>query len=204
MAGVDEAGRGPLAGPVVAGAVMADRAFLEREAEGRFLGLTDSKKLTKSKREFFFSLISEAPEVMVGIGLASVEEIDKINILRATHLAMRRALEDLQEMPEHALVDGLPVEGLPCDSSAIVRGDSLSLCIAAASVVAKVARDRMMVELDNEHPSYGFAQHKGYGTRQHMKALLEGGPCVHHRRSFQPVKDAERIARLNSSDNAVD
>lgn len=200
VAGVDEAGRGPLAGPVVAGAVVFDRAFIERESNGELLGLTDSKKLTKTKRESFHLLLSESPYVAVGIGIASVEEIDRMNILRATHLAMARALDDIDTMPDHALIDGLPVTGLPCNSTAIVRGDSRSFSIAAASVVAKVTRDRMMVEMDSMYPCYGFAQHKGYGTRQHMKALLDEGPCPEHRRSFQPVKDAERIAKLNSAD----
>ena len=197
VAGVDEAGRGPLAGPVVAGAVVLDRAFAERERDGELFGLTDSKKLAKSKRDYFHLLLTESSCVAVGIGISSVAEIDSMNILRATHLAMKRALENLYSMPDYALIDGLPVVGLPCDSTAIVRGDARSLSVAAASIVAKVTRDRIMLELDRAYPGYGFAGHKGYGTRQHMKALLESGPCSEHRRSFQPVKDAERIVRLS-------
>jgi len=195
LAGVDEAGRGPLAGPVVAGAVAAPRELLEGEADALLGGLTDSKKLTERRREAFFEILENHPDIMVGVGEASVEEIDQLNILRATHLAMARAIRALPTPPDYVLVDGRPVEGLPCSSTAIVGGDGVSLLIAAASVVAKVTRDRQMVELDRLYPLYGFAKHKGYGSRAHMQALFEHGPSPVHRRSFRPVREAEAICR---------
>jgi ribonuclease HII len=195
LAGVDEAGRGPLAGPVVAAAVAAPRELLESESETLLQGLTDSKKLTERRREAFFEILETHPGIMIGVGQASVEEIDRLNILRATHVAMARAIEALPVAPDHALVDGRPVEGLPCSSTAIVGGDGVSLLIAAASVVAKVTRDRQMVELDRLYPQYGLAKHKGYGSRAHMQALFEHGPSPIHRRSFRPVREAEAICR---------
>jgi ribonuclease HII len=187
VAGVDEAGRGPLAGPVVAAAVLMDRGFLERERDGSLAGLTDSKKLTPSKRKTFRDFFVECNSIEFGIGLSTVEEIDRINILRATHAAMGRALHELPRKPDFALIDGLPVPGLPTDSRSIVKGDGKSLSIAAASVVAKVWRDEWMIALDGEHPQYGFARNKGYGTREHIAALRLHGPCPQHRRSFAPV-----------------
>lgn len=199
VAGVDEAGRGPLAGPVIAAALVFDQSYLETAAYQELAGLTDSKKLSPSRRESFFAMLSGSPAVRYGVGRAEVEEIDSLNILRATHLAMRRALEALLVPPDHVLVDGLPVPGLPCPSTPIVRGDSLSLSIAAASIVAKVTRDREMVEMDLLYPQYGFAAHKGYGTAAHMQALLEYGPCPIHRISFRPVRDASDIRRRRDS-----
>jgi ribonuclease HII len=193
LAGVDEAGRGPLAGPVVAAAVVGERAFLEAEQYGLLAGLTDSKQLTAAQRERFYALLTAHPAIAVGLGLADVAEIDALNILRATHLAMRRALLALQPAPAFALVDGLPVPDLPCPSLAIVRGDARSLSIAAASIVAKVTRDRLMQDLDRVYPQYAFAAHKGYGTQAHTQALLKHGPCPAHRRSFRPVRDALRL-----------
>jgi ribonuclease HII len=193
LAGVDEAGRGPLAGPVVAAAVVFERAFLEAEQYGQLQGITDSKRLTAQQRERHFALITLHPAIAVGIGMAEAAEIDDVNILRATHRAMARALETLDPRPDFVLVDGLPVPGLPCPSLAIIGGDAKSLSIAAASIVAKVTRDRLMLELDRQFPQYGFAQHKGYGTQAHTQALLEHGPCPAHRRSFRPVRDAGRI-----------
>jgi ribonuclease HII len=193
VAGVDEAGRGPLAGPVVAAAVVFNRAFAETEEFGVLAGLTDSKQLSESRRNVFFGILSSSPFVETAVGLADVGEIDRINILRATHLAMARAVQNLPSLPEHVLVDGLPVQGLPVPSTAIIRGDSLSLSIAAASVIAKVVRDRRMRELDVEYPVYGFAQHKGYGSRSHIQALFEYGPSPIHRRSFRPVLEATAI-----------
>lgn len=187
LAGVDEAGRGPLAGPVVAAAVVFDPRFLEAEANRALQGLTDSKKLPAARREFFFARLSENPRVEIGIGLASVAEIDRLNILRATHLAMARALGQLAPPPGLALVDGLPVQGLPVPHRAIVGGDAASLSIAAASIVAKVTRDRLMAALAVEHPGYGFERHKGYGTTAHLDALRRLGPCPAHRTSFAPV-----------------
>ena len=180
VAGVDEAGRGPLAGPVVAGA-----AILPEHLEG-LPGLNDSKQLTAAKREALFAALLERADVHCSVGIASTEEIDRLNILRATHLAMARAVEGLSLRPDFCLVDGLPVP-----HRAIVKGDGRSLSIAAASVLAKVTRDRMMTEADAEFPQYGFAKHKGYGTKVHMEALRKHGPCPLHRRSFAPVSQME-------------
>jgi ribonuclease HII len=190
LAGLDEAGRGPLAGPVVAATVHIERSLLEAEAAGRFAALNDSKKLTPAKRASFFSLLRADSRIRIGVGRSSVEEIDRINILRATHLAMARALEDLRCRVDLVLVDGLPVPGLPFPSQAIVQGDAQSLLIAAASIIAKVTRDIEMEALDAACPGYGFAQHKGYGTAAHLAALRQRGPSPHHRRSFAPVAQA--------------
>jgi ribonuclease HII len=187
VAGIDEAGRGPLAGPVVAAAVILPHDGHDVAVE--LDGLNDSKKLSAARRERFFLILEERHDVQVGVGVVDVEEIDRINILRATHLAMQQALADLPRLPDHALVDGRPVTGLPCSSTAIVGGDGLSLSIAAASVVAKVMRDRLMEELDARYPAYGFARHKGYGTRVHLDALNAHGPAPCHRRSFRPVSE---------------
>ena len=190
LAGVDEVGRGPLAGPVYASAVVIASADADSFLEGPLAGLTDSKKLTEAKREHFHGLLHALPGVRIGIGSASVAEIDSLNILRATHLAMRRAVLDLGDPPPgHVLVDGLPVRGLPCPSTAIVKGDAQSLLIAAASVVAKVTRDHLMAELDAQYPGYGFAANKGYGTAEHLEALRRLGVSPVHRRSFAPVAD---------------
>lgn len=191
VAGLDEAGRGPLAGPVVAAVVTMDRGFLEAEEHGCFAGLTDSKKLTPARRDHFFSLLRDGPAVTFGVGRVEPGEIDRINILKATHLAMRLAMEDLERDMDHVLVDGRPVPGLPCPSTAIVGGDRHSLLIAAASVVAKVTRDGIMERLDKEYPGYGFVRHKGYGTREHLDALQRLGPMPCHRRSFRPVRQLE-------------
>lgn len=185
VAGVDEAGRGPLAGPVVAGAVMMP------ELPEELAGLNDSKQLTAAKRERLFLALLKCDHVVCSVGMASVEEIDRLNILRATHLAMARAVEGLALRADFCLVDGLPVKGLPVPHRAIVKGDGLSLSIAAASVLAKVTRDRMMTEADASYPQYGFAKHKGYGTKAHMEALRRHGPCPLHRRSFAPVSQME-------------
>lgn len=180
IAGVDEAGRGPLAGPVAAAAVILPLDFSCPE-------LNDSKKLSAAKRESLYQIITSHPQVRWAVATASSSEIDEWNILRATHLAMRRAVEQLPELPDYCLVDGLPVKGLPCPHQAVVKGDALSLPIAAASIIAKVTRDRIMLEMDAEHPEYGFAKHQGYGTKAHLDALRLHGPCRHHRFSFQPV-----------------
>lgn len=193
LAGIDEAGRGPLAGPVVAAAVVMGRSLAERELHGIFEGLTDSKKLSAPARESFYEFLASCPGVEIGVGMAGPEEIDRINILRATHVAMARAVADLPFPPEHVIVDGRPVGGLPCASTSVVRGDASSLLIAAASIVAKVVRDARMLELDRLYPRYGFARHKGYGTSEHIQALLEYGPCPIHRRSFRPVAEALAI-----------
>lgn len=190
VVGVDEVGRGPLAGPVVACCVLIQRPFLEAQSEAVWAGLTDSKKLSAARREYFFTLLVESPHVRYQIAQVDVEEIDAINILCATHRAMARALTALNPPADIALVDGLPVPGLPCPSRSIIKGDSLSLSIAAASVLAKVTRDRMMQELDLQYPHYGFAAHKGYGTRRHLEALRKYGATPCHRKSFQPVRSA--------------
>ncbi len=196
LAGVDEAGRGPLAGPVVAAAVMIDPGYLEAEFLRSLHGLTDSKKLTSKQRDGFFEILSAAaPRIGIGVGLAEVDEIDRINILRATHRAMERAVRALPRPPQHLLVDGLTVPGLPCPATFITGGDRLSCLIAAASVIAKVTRDRIMVRYDNLYPRYGFVRNKGYGTREHSEALLRFGPSPIHRRSFAPVRELTRIQR---------
>ena len=187
VAGVDEAGRGPLAGPVVAAAVVFMPDFLRAEAARSLAGLTDSKKLPPRQRDFFYGLLQTCAEADIGVAVVSAEEIDSLNILRATHLAMARALEEVSPRPDLALVDGLPVKGLPVPHRAIVGGDAVSLSIAAASVVAKVTRDRLMVEWAARYPAYGFERHKGYATRAHLAALRRHGPAPIHRRSFAPV-----------------
>ena len=180
VAGVDEAGRGPLAGPVMAAAVILPAGF-------SLPGLDDSKKLPAARREKLHEALVSHPEVLVARGVAEVEEIDRLNILRATHLAMERAVAALAEMPDFVLIDGLPVRGFSRPHQGVVKGDSLSLSIAAASIIAKVERDRFMNGLDALFPAYSFARHKGYGTAAHLEALRNHGPCPHHRRSFQPV-----------------
>ena len=179
VAGVDEAGCGPLAGPVVAAAVILPHADCVD-------GLNDSKKLTAARREFLFEQLMERAKI--GVGIASVEEIDEINILWASRLAMRRAVEALPEPPGAALVDGRPGPELSCKVYPIVRGDTLSLSIAAASIIAKVTRDRLMAELARDLPQYGWDRNQGYGTPAHLMALKEHGASIHHRRSFAPVR----------------
>jgi ribonuclease HII len=193
VAGVDEAGRGPLAGPVAAAAVVLDPDFAATELRGALCGLTDSKQLTERRRDTFYHVLMASEFVDVGVAFVEAAEIDRLNIRNATHLAMARALEHLSPLPDVALIDGLPVSGLPCASEAVVRGDSSSLSIAAASIVAKVTRDARMRELDAIYPQYGFARHKGYGTPEHVQALLEFGPCCEHRLSFRPVRETSGI-----------
>jgi ribonuclease HII len=187
IAGVDEAGRGPLAGPVVAAAVLFPADILHTPPPA-LLDLNDSKALTAARRDALFDLIHNTPGLHHAVAVIEPEEIDRLNILRATHLAMARALEALTERPDLALIDGLPVPGLPCPSQNEVKGDARCLTIAAASILAKVTRDRIMIDLDQQYPQYGFARHKGYGTRAHLDALNEHGPCPAHRQSFAPVR----------------
>ncbi|MFC1452919.1 ribonuclease HII [Verrucomicrobiota bacterium] len=193
VAGVDEAGRGPLAGPVVAASVVFVREMVEREEQGLFRGLTDSKQLSPAAREFFFDILADSADVAIGVGVVESGDIDRTNILQATYVAMAAALGDLPFLPDRALVDGPRVMGLPCPATPVVGGDARSLSVAAASVVAKVFRDRRMRDLDEVYPEYGFAQHKGYGTARHVQALFEHGPCPVHRRSFGPVREAAAI-----------
>jgi ribonuclease HII len=181
VAGVDEAGRGPLAGPVVAAAVILD----ERHP---IQGLADSKKLTALRRERLFDAI-RAKALCCSIAEASVEEIDRLNILQATLLAMRRAVAGLRLKPNKVLVDGNRLPTLDVLAEAIVGGDALVPAISAASILAKVHRDRWCLTLDQQYPQYGFAQHKGYGTAAHLAALRAHGPCAQHRTSFRPVAD---------------
>lgn len=176
LCGVDEAGRGPLAGPVCAAAVILPRGFV-------LAGLDDSKKLTEKKREALFEPIREAA-IAYGVAFASVEEIEALNILNATFLAMNRAIEQLNPMPELALIDGNRSRGINVLSRCIVKGDARCADIAAASVLAKVTRDRYMLEMAEKYPDYHFEQHKGYGTALHYEALREFGPSPIHRMSF--------------------
>lgn len=179
VAGVDEAGRGPLAGPVVAAAVILDAANIPA-------GLNDSKQLGALRREALFAAVSAMARV--GIGQASVAEIDTLNILRASHLAMLRAVAALPEPPDHLLIDGnLVPRDAPCLATAIVKGDALCLSIAAASIIAKVTRDRIMVDLAQQFPGYGWERNAGYPTDDHRAALLRLGVTPAHRRSFRPV-----------------
>jgi ribonuclease HII len=193
VAGVDEAGRGPLAGSVVAAAVVFDAGFLDAGVPPELLGLTDSKALTEKKRDHFFELLQGLDAAHIGVGSCSETEIDEINILRATHRAMARALSDLKTPPQFALVDGRPVPGLPCPSESIVKGDALSLSISAASVIAKVTRDQMVYELDKLHPEYGFGRHKGYGTKEHVAAIHKYGPLPCHRKTFRPISELNQL-----------
>ena len=179
MAGVDEAGRGPLAGPVVAAAVILDDSK-------RILGLNDSKVLTALQRDKLYDKIREKA-LCCSVGSASVEEIDTINIFHATMLAMRRAVEGLRLKPVKVLVDGNRLPKLDVLSEAIIGGDAKVRSISAASIIAKVTRDRLLTQLHDEFPQYGFAAHKGYSTPEHLEALRLHGPCVHHRRHFAPV-----------------
>jgi ribonuclease HII len=191
LAGIDEAGRGPLAGPVVAAAAIFKQEYLTAEVDGVFKGLTDSKAMTEAKREEFFSLLTGSDSVEIGLGIIEAPEIDQLNILKATHKAMAMAAAEVS--PDYILVDGLAVNGLPCESRNIVKGDTLSISISAASIIAKVTRDRIMVEMDAQYPGYGFAGHKGYGTKEHLSALKEHGPTPQHRQSFKPVYDLDQL-----------
>jgi len=191
VAGVDEAGRGPLAGPVVAAAVVFEVETLKDGVPDLFLELTDSKALSERQRETFFQQLSDLDSVCIGVGVVDAETIDQINILRSTHRAMAEAAQEVN--PDFILVDGLPVKGLPAPSESIVKGDAKSFLISAASVIAKVTRDRMMQELDRCYPEYGFARHKGYGTKEHLVALKKWGACPAHRQTFRPVADLRQM-----------
>jgi ribonuclease HII len=181
IAGVDEAGRGPWAGPVVAAAVILPEI-------PNLPGLNDSKKLSPKKRAQLFDAITASAQA-VGVGIIDVSMIDTHNILQATFFAMREALEKLSGAADIVLVDGaMTVSGLACFQEAIIEGDGKSACIAAASIIAKVTRDRIMVELSREYPQYQFDKHKGYGTKEHYDLLVEYGPCPIHRKSFEPVR----------------
>ena len=182
-AGIDEAGRGPWAGPVVAAAVMIDPARLPTEVARR---INDSKMLTPARREALFEAIMA--HALVGVGEASVEEIDRLNILAATHFAMRRAVAALPERPASALVDGNSLPALACPAAPVIGGDAKVIEIAAASIIAKVTRDRLMDGLAESHPGYGWERNKGYGTAEHSAAIGRLGVSPHHRRTFAPIR----------------
>ncbi len=179
IAGIDEAGRGPLAGPVCAGCVILDPTK-------PIIGLKDSKQLSAKRRETLYEQI-ERDALCWSLGFASVAEIEQLNILQATLLAMKRAFDQLKIQPDLVLVDGKDIPQIPGNVKAEIDGDNRIAEISAASIMAKVTRDRMMIELDYEYPQYGFAEHKGYGTKKHLEVLKKFGPSCHHRRSFAPV-----------------
>lgn len=184
IAGVDEAGRGPLAGPVCVAAVVLPEKF-------RHKVLNDSKQLSETKREALYEEITSNERIRWHCVSIEADEIDRINILQATWKGMRTAALALEPCPDAVLIDGKPVKHYPLHHVALVKGDSLSFSIAAASIIAKVTRDRIMKALAERHPEYGFEVHKGYGTPQHLAALKKHGPCPHHRRSFSPVAQPE-------------
>src|SRR3989440_3349675 len=196
IAGIDEAGRGALAGPVVAAAVVLPEKFRHRK-------LNDSKQLAPELREQICSELVSDPQVRWTVGIVDSVEIDRINILRASHRAMRLAVEALIEPPDHVLIDGLPVIPFPLPQTAIIEGDCISLSIAAASVIAKVTRDRMMRDFCRQFPQYSFGQDNGYATELHLLKLHECGPCPIHRRSFEPVAQPllalEEFVQIRSS-----
>ncbi|WP_394217219.1 ribonuclease HII [Halobacillus trueperi] len=180
VAGIDEAGRGPIAGPVVAGAVILPRDYYLE-------GLNDSKKLSLKSREAYFDRIKADADW--GVGIVTNEEIDRINIYQATKLAMQRAVDDLSDQPEHLLIDAMELGATSTPQTKLIKGDERSVSIAAASVVAKVTRDRMMAALDEQYPLYEFRNNQGYGTKPHVEALKNHGPSPVHRKTFAPVKD---------------
>ncbi|MDH4235722.1 MAG: ribonuclease HII [Nitrospira sp.] len=186
IAGIDEAGRGPLAGPVVAAAVILP-------VHVRLAGVDDSKQLSEAERERLYPAIL-AKSVSVGIGLADAYEIDALNILEATRLAMRRAIENLAPPPDYLLIDAVTLPAVRIPLRPIIKGDALSLSIAAASIIAKVTRDHLMAAYHETFPQYNFLSHKGYGTAEHLRMLTRFGPCAIHRRTFAPVREAAASA----------
>lgn len=197
IAGLDEAGRGCLAGPVVAAAVILP---LEADTPTRFTGVNDSKQLTVLARERLYDVIYQHA-LAVSVGFGSVELIDERNILQATKQAMRNALAQLTLAPQALLLDALLLKDIPLPQRSLIKGDSRSLSIAAASIIAKVTRDRFMIQLHEQYPAYGFAQHKGYGTEMHLAALHEHGVTPHHRKSFAPVRErAEQLSLFGDAE----
>lgn len=188
VAGLDEAGRGPLAGPVVAAAVILPTRC-------RLLGINDSKQLPAKDREQVYAAILEQA-VGVGVGSADVAEIDQLNILEATRLAMRRAVDQLTLPPDYLLIDAVVLPGFKVPTRPIIKGDSLSVSIAAASIIAKVTRDRLMARYHEIFPEYGFLFHKGYGTTEHLERLARHGPCSIHRRTFAPVQEVMSATKM--------
>ncbi len=189
IAGVDEAGRGPLAGPVVAAAVVFPVEWILNGLPSELAGVRDSKRLTASRRAQLYDVLVNHPSVCHAYAVVDSAEIDRINILQATHLAMQKAVANLPVVPDHVLVDGLSVSGLLQPHTPLVGGDAKSFSIAAASIIAKVVRDRLMSEFHARWPQYGFDKHKGYGTPAHLRALALFGPCPIHRKSFRPVRE---------------
>jgi len=188
IAGVDEAGRGPLAGPVVAAAVIFPTEWISTGLPRALWGLNDSKQLTPEERDHFFASLMALPDVRYAIAWSDHVLIDEINILQATFRAMNDALAQLNPAPAHVLIDGHQISSVQWAQTPVIDGDAKSYSIAAASVLAKVTRDRMMIEFDRQWPQYGFAAHKGYSTEQHLSALAAHGPCPLHRRSFAPIR----------------
>ncbi len=186
LAGIDEVGRGPLAGPVVAAAVILPPDINDETVRKELSGIKDSKKLSPPQRRRAYHLIQKKA-IGIGIGVVDEKTIDEINILQATYRAMRQALANLTPCPGYLLIDGIHIPGINLPQHAIKKGDSLSLSIAAASIIAKVTRDDWMEQLHELYPAYNFASHKGYGTREHLKAIEKHGPCPIHRRSFRGV-----------------
>ena len=196
VAGVDEAGCGPLAGPVVAAAVILPSDWLEAGPASLLRGLNDSKQLTEDQRETYFSILTNDPKIRWAVATMDVETIDRLNIRQAAWRGMQTALDHLQPRPQHALVDGLKIKWLRYPQTALVKGDCKSYSIAAASVLAKVTRDRMMLDFDKLYPGYGFGEHKGYGTPRHLAAIQALGPCPIHRRTFAPFRPVEQQLEL--------
>ena len=185
IAGVDEVGRGPLIGPVVTAAVILPKGYFHKD-------IKDSKKLTEKKREEMYEIITR-DALAIGIGISSEKIIDEINILEATKKAMKEAIKNLEVTPEHVLIDAVKLD-IDIPTTSIIKGDALSESIAAASIIAKVTRDRMMDEMDKEYPMYDLKNNKGYGTKKHLEALEEYGPCKYHRFTFAPVKNSIKEA----------
>lgn len=183
IAGIDEAGRGPLAGPVVAAAVILSKDFYLE-------GLNDSKKIPEKKRNLFFEYI-QTHAISYGVGIVDSQTIDEINIYQATKLAMREAIEQLNPEPEHVLIDAVKLDGLRGTSEAITKGDQKSVTIAAASIIAKVTRDRLMLEMHDKHPEYKFDSNMGYGTKDHLEAIQKFGVTAYHRKTFAPISRTE-------------
>lgn len=201
IAGVDEAGRGPLAGPVVAAAVVLPSDWILSGMPKKLKKVNDSKQLTHEEREALFCELTSRPEIRFAVAHVDERMIDQINILQATHRAMNLALAQLNPLAQHALVDGLPVKTLSCPQTAIVDGDCLSYSIAAASIIAKVTRDRMMIDYHALYPVYGFHEHKGYGTPAHVAAIRKHGPCPIHRLTFSPVRPVQtEFLEINESE----
>jgi ribonuclease HII len=204
VAGVDEAGCGPVAGPVVAAAVVFPCAWVETGLYTKLRGLNDSKQLDEEQREKFFELITSHGEIRFAVATVDVEMIDRINIRQAAWRGMQIALDQLKPKPQHVLVDGLRIKWLPYSHTALVDGDCKSYSIAAASVLAKVTRDRVMREYEKAYPGYGFAEHKGYSTPKHLDAITRLGACPIHRRSFSPFRPVETELDLFAQETAAE